>query len=347
MRVVIFKVNHLGDNVVFLPIVQTLRRRFPDWRVTVITAEPERSLYTADLPPERIWTAPDRVHFNHSWRRPWRFARWLARLRAERPDACLLSYDQSNTAHLLAKWSGARHRIGATLPYLRVSNSLSRVVNQTPAQKIADWNWAMARALVADLAAGDFPSTPPVPDIRHLVSGPIMQRGPVVIHAGARSTIRRWGAARMTQVAERLVADGRQLVWIERPDAPLEKIPPGVIVRRCDTLADLAQTLAGASLLLCNNSGPMHLANALGTPLVVISGPSSRDWDPYWQPDRTTVLRHVQLPCIACEDSNLGTDVCANTAAPRACLDYWSVDAVTAACRQQLQTGDTGKEPVP
>jgi len=347
MRIVIFKVNHLGDNVVFLPVVQTLRRQFPAWRLTVITAEPERPLYAADLPPDRIWTAPDRVHFNHSWRRPWRFLRWLTRLRAERPDACLLSYDQSNTAHLLAKWSGAPHRIGATLSYLRVRGSLSRAVNQTPAQKIADWNWAMARALVADLGAGDLPATPPGPDLRHLAPGPIPARGPVVIHAGARSAIRRWGVERMTAVAGRLMGDGRPVVWIDRPEAPLANIPPGMVVRRCDSLADLARTLAGASLLLCNNSGPMHIANALGTPLVVISGPSSRDWDPYWHPDRTTVLRHVQLPCIACEDSNLGTDVCANTATPLACLDHWSVDAVTAACRRQLQAGDAGREAAP
>lgn len=339
MRVVIFKVNHLGDNVVFLPGVQALRRRFPAWRITVVTAEPERPLYAGALPPERIWTAPGRVAFNHSWRRPWRLARWWARLRRERPDVCLLSYDQSNAAHLLAKWSGARLRIGARLPFLRVGGSLTRVVNQVPRQKIADWNWAMFRALAEAGGATDWPATPPPPDLGHLVSrsdDPTRYAGAIVIHAGARSVIRRWGAARMREVAARLVAEGRPVYWVGRPDSAIESLPPGVIGCECATLVDLVQLIAGAALFLCNNSGPMHIANALGVPVVFVSGPSSFDWDPHWYPERTTVLRHPSLPCIACEDSNLGTDHCANLAAPLACLDYWSVDAVAAACRARL-----------
>jgi hypothetical protein len=76
----------------------------------------------------------------------------------------------------------------------------------------------------------------------------------------------------------------------------------------------------------------------------MISGASSYDWDPYWHRERTTVLRHAALPCIACENSNLGTDVCNNIATPLACLEYWSGDAVTAACRHQLRATATAAE---
>ncbi len=339
MRVVIFKVNHLGDNVVFLPVVQELARRFPAWRITVVTAEPERALYAATLPPDRIWTAPSRTTFNHCWRRPWQLARWWLRLRTERPDAVLLSYDQGNTAHLLAKYSGARIRVGADLAFLRVRGSLTEVVNQGPAQKIADWNWAMARRLVEVTGGGDWPPTPPPPDLSSLVAGDRAARfsGPVVIHAGARSVVRRWGATRMVEVARRLAADGHPVTWIDRPDTGITTLPVGVSKKTCESLDDLAPLLANARLFLCNNSGPMHLANAFGTPTVMISGASSYDWDPYWFRERTTVLRHATLPCIACENSNLGTDICINSDAPLACLEFWSVDAVTEACRVRLQ----------
>lgn len=339
MRVVLFKVNHLGDNVVFLPVVQELRRRFPSWRLTVVTAEPERPLYAGALPPERIWTAPSRTAFNHAWRRPWQFARWWLRLRLERPDAVLLSYDQSNAAHLLAKFSGARVRVGATLAFLRVRGSLTQVVNQTPAQKIADWNWAMARRLAEASGETGWPAFPPAPDLSHLAQGSsgAPHSGPVVIHAGARSVVRRWGAARMLEVARRLVEDGHPVIWIDRPDTGVTALPAGVTKITCDSLAELTSLLAGARLFLCNNSGPMHLANALGTPIVMISGASSYDWDPYWHRERTTLLRHPNLPCIACENSNLGTDICVNTAAPLACLDYWSVETVTAECRSRIK----------
>lgn len=345
MRVVLFKVNHLGDSLVFLPVVQALRRRFPSWRITVITAEPERALYAGDLPPEQIWTAPDRVTFNHSWRRPWRFAYWLLKIRRAQPDACLLSYDQGNAAHLLALFSGAPRRIGAIMAFNHFRRPVTDVVERPPSGKIAEWNWAMAGALARLGGATDWPATPPPPDLSHLTGGAARERDLVVIHAGARAEIRRWGADRMAAVGRKLVTAGYRVVWVDRPDTTLANFPAEFTRVTCSTLPEFAQLLARASLFLCNNSGPMHLANALGTPLVLVSGFSSYDWDPYWHRDRCTVLRHPTLACIACEDSSAGTYHCANLAAPLACLNYWTVDAVTEACLRALKVG-TGGPPV-
>src|SRR5574343_1005413 len=172
MRVVLFKVNHLGDNVVFLPVVQTLRRLRPDWRITVVTAEPEVPLYAGDLTANRIWTSPSRLAFHHAWRQPWVWARWWARLRAERPAAILLSYDQCNSAHLLAQLSGANVRVGARLPFLRVVGSMTHEVPRTPSHKIADWNWTMGRTLAEALEIRDWPAQPPAPALGHLVASP-------------------------------------------------------------------------------------------------------------------------------------------------------------------------------
>ncbi len=340
MRVILFKVNHLGDNLVFLPVAQALRRRFPAWQLTVITVESERSLYAADLPRERIWTAPGRIAFNHNWRRPWQLLHWWWRVRRVKPDACLLSYDQGNSAHLLAWFSGARIRIGAHMPFVHFRRALTHAVGRTASRKIADWNWAMGRELALAAGATDWPESPPPPDLRHLTGTVAREPGLVVIHAGARATIRRWGAERMAEVGRRLAADGHRVVWIDRPDTHVATLPPGVQRVACDALPELARLLARAALFLCNNSGPMHLANALGTPLVVVSGPTSYDWDPYWHQERCSILRWTELPCIACEDSGVGTEHCVNRATPLACLHHWTVEAVAAACRTQLARRD-------
>lgn len=337
MRLVLFKVNHLGDNVVFLPVVQAIRRLRPDWRLTVITAAPERPLYLADVPGERIWTPPDRLSFHHAWRRPWVWAGWLARLRRERPDAILLSYDQCNSAHLLARCSGAPVRVGARQPFLKVRGSMTVEVARPASLKIVDWNWAMGRALFAALGEPGWPDAPPPPALGHL-TGPEAARRErlVVIHAGARNEIRRWGAERMATVGAHLREDGWRVVWVGRPDAALPERARGLELRPCTSLAELAELLGRASLFLCNNSGPMHIASALGTPIVAVSGPSSRDWDPYWHADRHRILRMPGLACIACEDSGVGTERCANLAAPSICLHHWTVDAVTGVCREVL-----------
>jgi len=337
MRVVLFKVNHLGDNVVFLPVVQTIRRLRPDWRITVITAAPELPLYAADVPEAQIWTAPSRLAFHHAWRRPWTWTSWLARLRAEKPDAILLSYDQCNSAHLLAKFSGASVRVGTRQAFLKVHGSLTVDVPRPASRKIVDWNWAMGRALFAATGQAGWPVEPPPPALTHL-AGPL--RGPrdrlVVIHAGARNEIRRWGAKRMAAVGGRLHEAGWQVVWIDRPDTALPDLGYPLLRQRCESLSELASLLARASLFLCNNSGPLHLASALGTPLVAVSGPSSYDWDPYWHPQRNRILRMPGLACIACEDSGTGIDSCANASAPSICLHHWTVEAVTKVCREAL-----------
>ena len=58
MTVLISKVNQLGDNVVFLPVVQELRRVFPDVRRVVATSPVARELYTRCVPEVKVVTRP-------------------------------------------------------------------------------------------------------------------------------------------------------------------------------------------------------------------------------------------------------------------------------------------------
>ncbi len=103
-------------------------------------------------------------------------------------------------------------------------------------------------------------------------------------------------------------------------------------------LPALVTLLAGADLFLGNNSGPMHVANALGRRGVVVSGPTDHGWDPYWHCERWRVLRHSALPCVPCEwnaQFRLIRD-CALTHDRLACLRHWTVDTVETACRDTL-----------
>jgi len=340
LKIVLFKFNHLGDSLVFLPVVQALRRLRPDWRLTLLTDRREAQLYAAALPACDL-LAGDKDRFDRSWRRPWELAAWFARIRARRPDACLVSFDQANTAHLLARYSGARVRIGASLEHIRIARSLTREIPLPAAARVADWNWAMGRALLAGLegeavAARDWPATPPPPDLVHLISrSEISAPRPIVIHAGSSRAITRWDADRFATVAARL-ARTHPVVWIDRPETAHTPLDPAV--RRCATanLGELVSVLAGAALFLGNSSGPMHLANALGIPGVVVAGLTAVVWDPYWHREHWTVLRASDLPCAPCEPGHKVVRTCANTASPMACLLQLTPDLVEAACRARL-----------
>ncbi|MBC7366396.1 MAG: glycosyltransferase family 9 protein [Undibacterium sp.] len=339
MNVVLFKFNHLGDNLIFLPVVQTLRALRPGWKLTLLTTPDSVPLYTRDLPTPNLLTTP-KLRFDKSWRRPWELAAWFARVRARRPDACLIGFDQANIAHLLARHSGARVRIGANLQHIRIAHSLTHETPMPAGARPADWNWVMGRDLLVALdgpaAARDWPATPPPPDLSHLIdrTGRSAPRR-IVIHAGSSRPMTRWDPAQFATVAARL-ARTHEVVWIDRPETAGIPLDPSIRRVALHFLRDLVTLLADAALFLCNNSGPMHLANALGTPGVVVTGLTAPGWDPYWHRERWTVLRPAHPACAPCELPNKVVLTCANLEAPMACLRQWTPDLVEAACRARL-----------
>ena len=115
----------------------------------------------------------------------------------------------------------------------------------------------------------------------------------VVVHPGAGAIGRRWPQARFLGL---LQAAGRAGVVVTGPveeDWPLTPadLPPGVTRLAAPPLSDLLALLAGARAYAGNDSGPGHLAAALGVPTLTLFGPS----DPgVWAPRGPGPTRVVQ-----------------------------------------------------
>jgi len=337
MRVVLFKLNQLGDNIAFVPAVQALRLSCPDWQVTVLTTPGAAELYGGPLGPQEVLTCAKRA-FDKSYLRPWVLALWMWRIRRRRPGACLVAFDQANAAHAVARFSGARVRIGGNLDRIRVGRSVTEEIPLPEDARPVTWNWRMARALARSFGRGaEWPGEPPPPDLRHLLAGahrPATPRRRVVVHAGASREMNQWRPERFASVAAALSRDF-EVVWIEH-GATTGRAPAGAVAAPVDSLAGLAQWLAAADLFLGNNSGPMHLANALGCPGVAVTGPTATGWDPHWHRDRWIALRHPELYCAPCERLAREAPGCVNFESPMACLNFWTEQKVEAACRLQL-----------
>ena len=276
--------------------------------------------------------------FDKSYFRPWVLALWILRVWGRHPDACLISFDQGTVAHLVAKLSRASARIGGNLEHIRVSGSVTEEV-QIPGDGCpATWNWDMARSLARLFAADEgWPQTPPPPDLRHLLTmaaKPNRGRKRVVVHAGASRPINQWSPKSFALVAGSLAKDF-DVIWIEH-GGTTGSAPDGTTSHPVKSLSELANLLSNADLFLGNNSGPMHVANALGCAGVVVTGPTALGWDPYWHRERWTVLRHPNLYCAPCERPNKELAGCVNMESPMACLSYWTREMVEAACRERL-----------
>src|SRR3954469_3500761 len=127
--------------------------------------------------------------------------------------------------------------------------------------------------------------------------------GHVVVHPGASVPARAWAPERHAALVRALAAEGRRVIVT---GSPAER----ALTRRvADTraldlggrtsLAQLADVLSGADCAVVGNTGPAHLAAAVGTPVVSLFAPTvpAARWRP-WRVRHE--LLHVDVPCAGC-----------------------------------------------
>ncbi|MCA9396809.1 MAG: lipopolysaccharide heptosyltransferase II, partial [Candidatus Omnitrophica bacterium] len=105
-----------------------------------------------------------------------------------------------------------------------------------------------------------------------------------VFHPGANWDLKRWPAACYAELAHSLVRNGKQIVFCgsDRDRDLAEEIIRIAGIRAVNvcgetSLEDLMQLIGNASLLVSNDSGPLHLAAGLDVPFIGIYGPTSPD----------------------------------------------------------------------
>jgi lipopolysaccharide heptosyltransferase II len=131
------------------------------------------------------------------------------------------------------------------------------------------------------------------------------EKGYFVVHPGASAPARRYAAAGYAAAAEAIArhsgctpvftgaADERALVEELRG----RMAAPGVSLAGELSIAELAALIVGARVLVCNNTGPAHLAAAVGTPVVVLYAQTNPQHTP-WRV-RSRVLYH-DVDCRHC-----------------------------------------------
>jgi ADP-heptose:LPS heptosyltransferase len=335
MTILISKVNQLGDNVVFLPVVQHLCQALPSARIVVVTSPGVRELYERCTPGVEVATCTT-AEFNKAWASPIRLLQLIRAWRAQRPDAVLLGDDQGNVAHVLAACSGAAQIVGPLNTRLPANRLIGHRVALDLKTLVAHQNWNILHALGATLPIAT-PDLPPPPDLSAMVA-PAAPTRDVVIHAGASRSYKRWLPDRYVALANHLVAQGHRVALVDQGmgetesllNHRIERIKPG-------TLSELVSLLAKARLFVGNNSGPMNIASALGVPGVIFNGPSTANWDPAWHRERFTLLSDPALSCQPCDQLTHPVNMCQNVSEPMACMKRWDVAKVAAICEQKLR----------
>jgi len=143
--------------------------------------------------------------------------------------------------------------------------------------------------------------------LRPLPAGPELEGPYTVVHPGASVPARAWSPTANAALVDSLVAAGRQVVVTGSPDeAGLAAFVAGhpragvVDLGGRTDLAGLAAVLAGADAVVVGNTGPAHLAAAVGTPVVSLFAPTvpSSRWAPWGVP--SVLLGDQAITCAGC-----------------------------------------------
>ena len=314
-RLLVVQTAFLGDVVLTTPLVSELKRAHPGAQLTVLTTPLGRAVLRGH-PAIDTLVAYDKKGAQRGPLGLWRLVRLL---RAQRFDAAVAAQRSSRTG-LIVRGSGAPVRVGfagaagawaytTRVPWNAERHAVHRYL-------------ALASPLGGNPeSAAPQPSLAVLPDASAVIEGLLGEAGigssdrVLAISPGSVWGTKRWTPEGFAAVVRAAPSLGVVPVLVGSPDeaalcraiASLAGVPVPVLAGRTG-IPELTALLARSRALLVNDSGPGHVASAVGTPVVAVFGPTvpAFGYTPYGDANR--VVEHPDLECRPCDRH--GPQVC-------------------------------------
>jgi lipopolysaccharide heptosyltransferase II len=345
-RILLLRLERIGDLLMALPAIAAVRELAPRARIDLVVG-------SWNEPIARLLDAVDHVELLDA---PWlarggpaaAHAELVRRARAWRRRYDLaINFEGDIRSHLLMWLSGTPHRAGFEMagggpvltdvepydPSRHVADNLLRLVERAFGRPAHSLPMREVRLAVPESARRNAEALLPTSD--KLLVG---------VNVGGGREIKQWEPARFGVVAARLSAKyGARIVFTGAPgdgavvSAALRAMPGAVdaidLTGRADLLA-LAAVIERCAVFVTGDTGPMHIAAAVGTPLVAIFGPSDpARWGPL---ARNAQIVHSSVQCRPCNQIRKPPSRCMGHEPD--CLAAVSVEAVVSAVDRQLAT---------
>lgn len=296
----------MGDILHSMPAVTALRQAHPDWVIGWAIEPQWRGLFCANGCEPRTPGIPlvDRLHIvpAKQWaRRPLSPATWkdMARVRREvramRYDVAV-EMQGAVRAAMVARWARTGRIVGEAQPREGIARWLFDERVETHGVHVIEQSVEVANAIAGEQLPIPLPLLPRDPAAEARAAQ--LPQPLVLLSPGAGWGAKRWPPERYGEVAGRLAQAGCSIVV---NSGPAEETLARQIADSSGGAAralplDMAELIAvtrHAALVIAGDTGPLHLACALGTPVVGIYGPTDPARNgPFHTPSR--VLRHPE-----------------------------------------------------
>ena len=271
MRIAVLRANALGDLVFALPALESLRAAYPAAGI-VLLARPlhARLLAGRPGPVDRVEVVPNAAGLVDGPPAPEaEVEEFLARMRAEEFDLAIQMHGGGRHSNPFVRRLGARLTVGLRTP------------DATPLDRWLPYVYYQHEVMryleLVVLAGAPAVTTQPRLEVtaadRH-EAAEVAGRGGgplAILHPGASDVRRRWPVERFAAVGDGLAGSGARVCVTgtagerETVDRVLQAMRAPAI-DACDRLSPggLAGLLAGAAVVVSNDTGPLHLADAVG-----------------------------------------------------------------------------------
>ena len=326
-RVLVTKLRHHGDVLLASPVFTVLKKAVP-------AAEIDALIYRETAAMLEGHPAIARIHtIDRDWKRQGLLAQaraecgLLGALRARRYDLIVHLTEHPRGAWLTRvlkpRYSVARHLERAHRLWRTSFTHYYRLPRTTPRHTV-ECNLDALRRI----------GFQPTPEDKRLVLHPVETAGTRVrallsqhglesqrfiqMHPGSRWLFKCWPAERYAALLDRLAADGVRVVLTGAPDPRERGLVDAILAASASPtraqlvdltgaldLRELAALTREARAFIGVDSAPMHIAAAMGTPVVALFGPSGElEWGPWGVANR--VVTSVEHPCRPCGNDGCG-----------------------------------------
>ncbi len=309
-RILISRTDRIGDVLLSTPVIKALREKFPQAYIAMLVAPYARDIVEGNPYLDEV-IIYDKDGKHKSW---WRSIKFAGRLKKKKFDLAVILHP-SNRLHLIAFLAGIPLRLG-------YNRKLGFLVNLRKAHKKQEGRKHEAEYnldLLSELGISGSPHDLFMPirqESERYVEELFRKEGIsqadkiLAINPGASCPSKIWPVENFARVAEKLAGlhNFKILILggpkeIHLADKVAHKIKGRVINLAGKTsVSQLASIFKRCRLFISNDSGPVHLASAVGVPVISIfgrnqAGLSPRRWGPLGKRDK---YLHKDVGCIQC-----------------------------------------------
>ncbi len=339
-KIIIIRMDRIGDVVLSSPAIKAVRDAYPDGRIAVLVRPYARGVVDGNPYIDEVITY-DKSGKERSLLGKIRF---IARIRNRRFDLAIILHPK-NSSHIVTYLAGIPERLGYDRKFGILLTKRVPHTKQYGLKHEIDYALGLLRYIGID--SSDKRLHVPLSRLSEERMKELFDKNGIsqddlviTVHPAASCRSRRWALERFAKTSDALAEKyGARIVIISGPgdDKMIGDRAAALMKSKALNLAgktivsDLASILRRSRLLISNDSGPVHISCAVGTPVISIFGRKDRGISPErWRPlgDRDIVL-HKDVGCDICLAHNcrLGFK----------CLDAISVEEVLLAADKILK----------